>query len=537
MPTWEVDIRGTKIPIEAADEAEAKTKALQLSQQPQYAQSGVVEDVAKAAPSAFARGTADLIGLPGTVGGALEGGMDWAMRKGYEGVTGKEPSPQGGGLERFFAGPTPEVEAAMTGNPLGGASLKAGLSTITGGATDYQPKTTAGEYARTVGEFAPAALAGPGGVLAKTAMATIPAVTSETAGQLTEGTVAEPYARVGGALAGGPTAARVMKSKTPQMPTAKEIKASAGYDDLKEPMKAARINKDTYQRIVSDLRAVADDFGMVPEKHGAFKTILLRHQQLAKKGASMHDLEIMRRSLLHAGKDPLNPSAGALSGQLLDQFEKSVRKISSGNVNPVEGAAGDELLNVLDRARETWKIGSAAAVVEKAMEKAQKAASGYENGLRIEFRKILENEKLARQFTPTQKLSMQQVVKGTFKGNMLRLLGGFGIPLDNARNFLGSVIGGGVGGSIGSMVAGPMGAAIGGPLLMGIGTAAKAGSNAVTRNQAKLTEALVKAGPKAAEIFAEALKANQSGGREAILRALLQGQSASQVPIARERAR
>lgn len=537
MSKWEVDIRGTKIPIEAADEAEAKTKALQLSQ---HAQPGIVEDVAKAAPSAFARGTADLVGLPGTIGGALQGGMDWAMRKGYEGVTGEEPSPQGGMMERFFAGPTPEAEAAMIGggNLLSGQNLKAGLSTITGGATDYEPKTTPGEYVRTGAEFLPGALAFGGGTVANALRyGAAPAVVSETAGQATKSTPFEPYARAAGALAGGAVGGRIAQPKAQKMPTAKEIKESAGYADLKEPMKAARINKDTYRGIVDDLRAVADDFGMVPEKHGAFKTILLRHQQLAKKGASMHDLEIMRKSLRHAGDNVMDPSAGELSGKLIDKLDESVDAVSSGNIVAAEGAAADETLSALKEARAAWTIGSKAGIIEKAMTKAQNKASGVENGLRIEFRKILENDKLARQFSPTEKLAIQQVQKGTFKGNMLRLLGGFGIPLDNARNFLGSVIGGGVGGSIGSMVAGPMGAAIGGPLLMGIGTAAKAASTSATKNQAKLAEALVKAGPQAAEIFAEALQANQSGGREAILRALLQGQSASQVPVARERAR
>lgn len=64
----------------------------------------------------------------------------------------------------------------------------------------YKPKTVAGEYAQTAGEFAPAAIGGGGGALARIGRALIPAATSETAGQLTKGTEAEPYARVAGAL-------------------------------------------------------------------------------------------------------------------------------------------------------------------------------------------------------------------------------------------------------------------------------------------------------------------------------------------------
>lgn len=77
----------------------------------------------------------------------------------------------------------------------------------------YEPKTTAGEYARTGGEFASLALGGPAGWAGRAARVAIPAVTSETAGQMTEGTALEPWARAGGALIGGMlpnTAARVV---------------------------------------------------------------------------------------------------------------------------------------------------------------------------------------------------------------------------------------------------------------------------------------------------------------------------------------
>lgn len=67
----------------------------------------------------------------------------------------------------------------------------------------YKPKTTAGEYARTFGEFAPAAIGGPAGWASRAARVAVPAVASETAGQVTEGTALEPWARIAGALAGG----------------------------------------------------------------------------------------------------------------------------------------------------------------------------------------------------------------------------------------------------------------------------------------------------------------------------------------------
>jgi hypothetical protein len=82
----------------------------------------------------------------------------------------------------------------------------------------YQPQTTAGEYARTIGEFAPAAIGGSVSMAGRTARVAAPAIASETAGQLTEGTALEPWARVGGALAAGHISNAGQRAVTP-LPT------------------------------------------------------------------------------------------------------------------------------------------------------------------------------------------------------------------------------------------------------------------------------------------------------------------------------
>jgi filamentous hemagglutinin len=68
----------------------------------------------------------------------------------------------------------------------------------------YQPKTIVGDYAQTAGEFVPGALLMPEGSLATNALryGVLPAISSETAGQLTKGTAAEPWARAAGGILG-----------------------------------------------------------------------------------------------------------------------------------------------------------------------------------------------------------------------------------------------------------------------------------------------------------------------------------------------
>ena len=70
---------------------------------------------------------------------------------------------------------------------------------------DYQPETTAGKYAQTIGEFLPGAALAPEESIGKglVKFGVVPGAASESAGQLTQGTPIEPYARVVGAVGGG----------------------------------------------------------------------------------------------------------------------------------------------------------------------------------------------------------------------------------------------------------------------------------------------------------------------------------------------
>src|SRR5690606_8530489 len=84
----------------------------------------------------------------------------------------------------------------------------------------YEPQTTAGKYARTVGEFAPMALNPTVGVATRVASTVGGGLASEAAGQATEGTAAEPWARLAGGVVGGmlPRAAVRTASPNPVAP-------------------------------------------------------------------------------------------------------------------------------------------------------------------------------------------------------------------------------------------------------------------------------------------------------------------------------
>jgi hypothetical protein len=163
----------------------------------------VVTDVAKAIPSGLARGVAgvaslpsvmeyavgEAVGFPGRIYNRMAGDGTWA-----------KPELMQRGKDRA-------AQAAGGRSMPGYNDIIDGIESVTGEL--YEPQTRAGKYAGTIAEFAAGApftasnAAKLGSrVLQRGAQLVVPAVTSETAGQLTEGTAAEPYARVAGAFAG-----------------------------------------------------------------------------------------------------------------------------------------------------------------------------------------------------------------------------------------------------------------------------------------------------------------------------------------------
>lgn len=146
------------------------TLADQPAAAPEQSWGDIASDMGKSLVAGVGRGTAGLVGLPGTLGDAFNSGMSY--------LTGLPELPK---------------------SPVSASGLQSGLSMLTGGASDYEAQTTPGEYAGTVGEFLPGAALG--GVGSAVRFGVLPGIASEAAGQATEGSSLEPYARVAAALA------------------------------------------------------------------------------------------------------------------------------------------------------------------------------------------------------------------------------------------------------------------------------------------------------------------------------------------------
>jgi len=208
---------GRKFKVTANDPQQAYDALQQMlggsaPAQPAQPEISTAEDVARSLGSGMVRGAIGLAETPEMAGRAV--------KRGYQEVK----QFLGGEVEQE----TPILDTA-TGRFLRGATTL----------EEYQPRTTAGEYAGTVGEFLPAAIGGPAGLARRAGVATAAGLGSEAAGQATEGTALEPYARITGALVAPYAANKTLSSlqkrnvTAPTIQTLKDEKTTA-YNMLKE---------------------------------------------------------------------------------------------------------------------------------------------------------------------------------------------------------------------------------------------------------------------------------------------------------------
>lgn len=197
------------------------------------------------------------------------------------------------------------------------------------------------------------------------------------------------------------------------------------------------------------------------------------------RGLSLGELHNMRQ----IAQDIVIKSKGDRTGRFADQVVTAIDDIV-GNLKPSQmeippnllsngpNAAGNSLLKGIS----TWGRAKRVDLIEEALFKAQNQASGVENGLRTQFRALLQNKSTRSLFSPAEIEAIQQVANGTSLSNVSRLLGTFGFDLGSGRNA--------VGGALGLFLGGPVGAIV--------GTGAR-----------KLSENLaVKAGERAAKVVA-----------------------------------
>lgn len=203
---------------------------------------------------------------------------------------------------------------------------------------------------------------------------------------------------------------------------------------------------------------------------------------------------------------------------------ETLRKIARGAANDIDktdarigGIIIDELDDAIDglskqiggkfkEARGLAQRGFKSQAIVDMIENASHTASGLENGLRIEVRKLLKNKKRLRGFSPDEITALKRIEQGTTAANTAKFLGKFGISEGQATSMLGASIGVGGGGAIGAAFGGPAGAGIGAITVPAIGQIAKKTAQRITLNNTKFADDLARSGKNAKKVTRAYLK-------------------------------
>lgn len=257
-------------------------------------------------------------------------------------------------------------------------------------------------------------------------------------------------------------------------PSAADLKTVAR--DLFRQVDQAGVTVDTgkFGKFVSDLATNAKKMrinpSLDPKAFAAFEELIGALGDVQRNGGrlAISDLHTLRQIAQKAATSTEGRDA-MFANMIVNGLDDFITKpgVTVMPKGPGTGAAGNELLKAIS----TWSRAKRVSLVEDAMERAKNSASGYENGLRVEFRKLLNNERTKKLFTATEIAEIEKVVRGSSVANLAKLIGKFGFgPGANG-------LGGFLGGSAGLAFGGPVGAA-----------AAAIGASGVRRASEKLTE-------------------------------------------------
>jgi hypothetical protein len=397
--------------------------------EPSYGETAM--DVAKSLGTGAVRGVIGLAGMPADIGRglanlAIQGG-------GY--LVGADQEKLAADAERAQSIMSSRGLAAPTS-----AELTQRLEQVTGPL--YTPRTTAGEYARTVGEFIPAAVAGPGGVVRKAAMAVVPGALSEAAGQAAEGTAYEPAARIAGGIVGGVAAAgrgsgaaKAMQEAAPDLAAVNARKTS-----LYRQLENSGITFDGYDyanfanRITQRLQREAFDPDLQPKT----AVLLRRINDLSGRSPTFQELDNLRKmtgNVLRGSGEPSDLQfASKIMGEIDNFFDSGVVSSANPRLPP------NRVNATVKEARELSRRSALARDINAMDRKSPYFQGGIEN----EFRKYMRSRRGER-LTDAEKDAFDAVA---LRENLL----------DYASNKAGPIAGGVVGGIGGG---GIVGAAVG----------------------------------------------------------------------------
>ena len=361
----------------------------------QQVESGAFEDIAGAGLAGMARGVKGLVETPEMLGRAvIRGGQELAQLAGAE-------------IENEM----PVLDTAT------GRGIEAALSTFGGDkAMAYRGESTPAQFAGTIGEFV-----GPGGLLGggkKLMQASVAAgAGSEAAGQATEGTDLEPYARIAGALVAPYAANKTLSAfqkKNVTSPTISTLKAekNSAYDLLKSEGAGLTGTQTAY--LVQDMRSVLNMDDIILSAKPSVEKALALVDEVEKSGAmNLSKFNELQKALGKIYKTaPDAPEVLSMLKKMDDVLadgSKDASLMQAAKAANSKYAKARMLDKYFTQATEGAKKGN---LIPKTGEALQATAT-----------RILRNDKAAAFWTPDELAALRKVADGSIGSRVLGTVG------------------------------------------------------------------------------------------------------------------
>ncbi|PKR56341.1 hypothetical protein COO92_21285 [Thalassospira lohafexi] len=296
------------------------------------------------------------------------------------------------------------------------------------------------------------------------------------------GTAAAMAAGVAAGMPGAIRSSRQASQAIKNAPTTKQLAQQGSKLFERAKGSSAVIKPDSYADFLAKTEKRLLGAGADPQVHPKLGSVMNALTKRIGNEMDIQDLQNARRVAANAAASRESDER-RLGKMLVSDIDDYIRGLSANDlVAGKMGTAADDLA----QARGVWSRMKKSEIIEEAMSKAEKQASGFENGLRVQFRSILNNPNKVRGFAEDEIKAMQAVVEGAPVRNAMRLLGKFGIDVNKNTNAIGALSG-----AIAGSLVDPIGT-VAVPLASSV---ARKGAEVGTSRTADLARALVASGP------------------------------------------
>jgi hypothetical protein len=238
----------------------------------------------------------------------------------------------------------------------------------------------------------------------------------------------------GGFLAGpdgGPAALPAATAKQ-VAPSISKLKAdaSAAYDAAHNS--GVVVSAPSYDNMVSDLNAKLTARGIDPTLHPNSTAVVKRLNDATGAPIDFQGLDTQRRIAGHGiDASGLNKGDKAMSRVIQDHIDNYVDGLQPADL--ASGPDPSQAVSDLSNARDLYSRSAKASTIQGLIDKAgvngsNYTASGLENSLRVQFRKLANNDRGMSRFTSDEQDAIKRVATGgspASMNNALRYLGKF----------------------------------------------------------------------------------------------------------------